>query len=365
VRSETITKKKATKFRKEGVFNGFYHTLTPKQKEAVRKVAKDKKYEKEKIERLDRHWRQHEERMEVKRKAKKKQVDNRVQKAIDAFAVGRIKNKKELNKALKNCWKLDNRNKVVKYGNKIQYQVGKRTRLLEGQVKYRLVGCSWRYDFDTSMLSNVKINRLDKLTEMLLKMMVAENTTAGKTKYKTLEQAEVSGVYKFNVPVLGRKTRIRGEIEEHVRLKTESLVEVVDDGELLALEGEFVGEVFFDDGLDANNVKEGPEETRVVVAVLYDSVREKWQVLSHVVNRDGTPKPPTAQKRAEYYIIGDYLRQMIQMHNDNLANDEIKRKEREARVEKKRKREEANQKKKGNGGGGKTTKGGKKKKKKK
>ena len=318
VRSETITKKKASKFRKEGAFSGFYHTLNEKQKLAVREVAKDEKYNKEKKFRLDRHWIQHEERMEVKRKAKRVKIDNRVQKAIDAFALGRVEKKTVLKSELKKCWKLDNKGKVVKVANKIQYQVGMRTRLLEGQVRYRLVGCSWKYDFDASLLTNVKTNRLDKLEQLLIRMMAVENTAAGKVKYKTLAQAEVSGVYKFNVPVLGRKTRIRSDIEEQLRLKTESLVEKVDDDELLELESEFVGETFFDDGLNANNVKECPEETRVVVAVEYDPPTEKWQVLSHVVNRDGSAKPPTAQKRAEYYIIGDNLRQMIEMHDDNL-----------------------------------------------
>jgi hypothetical protein len=40
-----------------------------------------------------------------------------------------------------------------------------------------------------------------------------------------------------------------------------------------------------------------------------------------------------ASKKEQWYIIGDYLRQTIQMHQDNLVNDEINRL---ARIERKK-----------------------------
>ena len=64
--------------------------------------------------------------------------------------------------------------------------------------------------------------------------------------------------------------------------------------------------------------------------------------MSHVVELNGTPKPPNSSKIPEYYIIGNCFRQQVQHHQDNLANDKLKRiakEERKAALEAKKAKE--------------------------
>jgi|TARA_B110000914_G_C15515950_1_gene473571 uncharacterized protein (DUF2164 family) len=338
VRKSKVTEKTQTKFRKAGDFSGFYYSLTAKQKAAVRKVAKDTTYIEEAKMRMTRFWQQKKVRMEAKRKKQKDLVDGRVIKALDAFAVGRL-TAKQLKKGLKKCRKLDKKGKQMKdEDEKIIYYVGKRKDLLEGQIRFRKVGCSFTYDdVEISLLSNVE-NRMEKMEAMLYTMMAAECTTQGKIRYKTPtvdgnEQAVVKGVYRFVTPTLGRTTDIRGKLDEYFEKKSNSLIDLIDDVELLQFEAEFKGKVFFDDGVNDGADANDREETRVIVAIEYSQVTKQWQARSHIVNRNGTAKEHGASKKEQWYIIGDYLRQTIQMHQDNLVNDEINRL---ARIERKK-----------------------------
>ena len=78
-------------------------------------------------------------------------------------------------------------------------------------------------------------DRLEKMEYMLHEMMKVENTAAGKISHKTPTIANVKGAYKLNVSVLGAyKSRLRGEIEEAIQIKAESLIDLVDDLDLLA-----------------------------------------------------------------------------------------------------------------------------------
>jgi len=196
---------------------------------------------------------------------------------------------------------------------------------LEEQVRHRLIGCGFEYNFLTSLLSGVA-NRVYKLKKMLLKMMKAENTDAGKKKYKQPLMPNVKNIFKFNVPILGRETQLRSRINKTIQMKSEDLVQLVDDEDCLAHREEFMDAVFYDDDED---------ETRMVTDVVFGE-DVGWQVVSRMCHRDGTLK---IQKRQEEYIIGDGLRQMLQWHQDNLVNDEI------AKLAKKRKAQERDKKK--------------------
>ena len=102
-----------------------------------------------------------------------------------------------------------------------------------------------------------------------------------------------------------------------------------------------MGVVFDEDGNEEGQ-PDGRKETRVVVDIKWDHIRKHWVSLSHVVERNGTPKPPNSFKIPEYYIIGNCFRQQVQHHQDNLANDKLKRiakEERKAALEAKKAKE--------------------------
>ena len=74
--------------------------------------------------------------------------------------------------------------------------------------------------------------------------------------------------------------------------------------------------------------------------------------LSHVVERNGTPKPPNSSKIPEYYIIGNCFRQQVKQNQEKLANDEIKiiaKEERKAALEAKKEKEAKKKQKKNKG----------------
>ena len=85
-----------------------------------------------------------------------------------------------------------------------------------------------------------------------------------------------------------------------------------------------MGVVFYEDGIEEGQ-PDGRKDTRAVVDIEWGHIRKHWVALSHFVERNGTPKPPNSSKITEYYIIGDCFRQQVQQHQDNLAEDEIKR----------------------------------------
>ena len=68
----------------------------------------------------------------------------------------------------------------------------------------------------------------------------------------------------MNVSVLGAyKSILQGEIEEAIQIKAESLVDLVDDLDLLEHREEFMGVVFYGDGIEEGQ-PDGRKETRVV-----------------------------------------------------------------------------------------------------
>ena len=321
---------------------GYFYSLPENIQEAVRIVAKDKIYKREQKFRLERHWTEKFEHLEGKRKEKRKQVQERAAQAEIAFNVPRLKTVGRLTAALNKCKKGKKQQQV----HKTQYR-----EVLLNQVRHRLVGCGFEYSFETSLLSNVP-DRWRKLETMLKNMMKEENTVAGKIKYRPPDMPHVKNIYKFDVPILGRKSQLRGDIETTIQMKSENLVEMEDNAELVAHRIEFIDQVFFDDGDGDGN----GEETRIIVDVQWDRVRESWQAVTRVVNRDGSLKPPGSRPKEEHYLIGNGLRQMIEWHEENLVNDEIKKKR---KADRKRKREEkearkrkAKEAKKAEGGGG-------------
>ena len=110
---------------------------------------------------------------------------------------------------------------------------------------------------------------------------------------------------------------------------------------MLAHREEFMCVIFYEDGIEEGQT-DGRKETRVVVDIEWDHIQKHWVSLSHVVELNGTPKPPNSSKIPEYYIIGNCFRQKVQQLQDNLANDETKRiakEERKAALEAKKAKE--------------------------
>ena len=71
--------------------------------------------------------------------------------------------------------------------NVVSEHMGNKTKLLEEQLRFRVFGCSFKYPFETSMLTNEKPldDRLEQMEELLHEMMKVENTAAGKISHKT------------------------------------------------------------------------------------------------------------------------------------------------------------------------------------
>ena len=323
---EKLEVKKASRFHELGEFNGYFYRLPKNVQLAVREVALDVKYQKEGKMRVERSIKEKEERLEELKVEATKKVDKRVLRIMNAFNVTRLKTGTELTTALKLCKKVSGKVLITKYNN-----------VLEEQVKFRLVGCGFVYKFDTSLDKAGK--GIDKTMEkMLRKMIRAENTNAGRAMYKSPSGPCVKNVYKFNVPTLGKATSLRLDIDTKIEMKGESLIDQEDDPVLLKYESDWLGVIFFDDGVDGDDmVNDKPEETRIVVEVVYDPMGKQWVVKTHVVNRDGSKKKEGQSLKEEYYIIGDNLRQMVNWHNNNLAADSLKRLEKEKKKEKKRK----------------------------
>ena len=295
-----------------GLFNGYFNSLPSDVQDAVRTVALDDKYQQEQKDRLERHWTEKFERLEEKRKEKMKSVEKKAHAAEIAFDTTRLYTKRSLNNALKKC--------VKTVAGKEERALGKYRKVLEDQVRHRLVGCGFEYPFETSLLSGVQ-DRWKKMEKMLLAMIKVENTTAGKEKYKPPDMPHVKNIYRFDVPILGRKSQLRGDIEKTIQMKSENLIEMEDNAELVELRTEFLNEVFYDDG---DGVK-GKDETRIIVDIQWDRFVQSWEAVTHVVNRDGSAKPINSRLKKEHYIIGAGLRQMIDWHEENLLNDEIAR----------------------------------------
>ena len=57
--------------------------------------------------------------------------------------------------------------------NIVSEHMGNKTKFLEEQLRFRVVGCSFKYPFETSMLPNVKPldDRLEQMEELLHEMM--------------------------------------------------------------------------------------------------------------------------------------------------------------------------------------------------
>ena len=84
----------------------------------------------------------------------------------------------------------------------------------------------------------------------------------------------------MNVSVLGAyKSRLRGEIEEAIQIKAESLIDLVDYTDLLAHIEEFMGVVFYEYGIEEGQ-PDGRKETRVVVNIKWDHIWKHWVALS-------------------------------------------------------------------------------------
>jgi|TARA_B110000879_G_scaffold108727_1_gene145973 hypothetical protein len=118
-----------------------------------------------------------------------------------------------------------------------------------------------------------------------------------------------------------------GGSDQYIRMseKASSMVEVVDDAELLTLEEEFVNCAFVDAdeiisvGADGEVTNWG--RTRIIVAIEWSDETDAYEALTHLANEDGTRKGEGQHLVPAHYIIGEGLRQMIGWHNADMDVD--------------------------------------------
>ena len=304
---------KASAFREAGLYTGFFHCQPPAVQKAIRQVALDSRYREEEKQRMKRHDDEKVARVKEKQEQQRQILMKRVGVAIVAHGLTRISEVRVLKKKLE-----------AKRKNK------DRLKILEDQIRFRKAGCGFEYPFPISLLTTgsnalkkTRENRLQQLVEKIIKFET--RNARNRKEYATPERPYLGNVYRFDLPTLGVKSDLRVGIETRMSEKASSMVEVVDDAELLTLEEEFVNCAFVDAdeiisvGADGEVTNWG--RTRIIVAIEWSDETDAYEALTHLANEDGTRKGEGQHLVPAHYIIGEGLRQMIGWHNADMDVD--------------------------------------------